>query len=704
MAYKQEHQYGYRDSLEKGDPEKVIKGEYFDDEFSAIEEAINKLDPNADGGVDIGEIDGLQELLDDKADKDHTHDEYLTEAPNDGKQYVRESEAWAEIVIPDDAGIEEPSSDGTPYARQVEGGQSQGAWVEAATPEDIEYLDGRIDAIEGNISGGGGFVEAPNDGNDYARNGLAPAWVKTYNADYIDDIETAYKNADAVLEGQINALEPYDDTQIKADLAAEEQARIDGDTALQDQIDGLPDQDFSWDSITGKPTDYPPSSHDHSTDEITGLDTELEGIKDDVADLEGAVGTLTGQLAMGGSYSASTGLVVTPNLSGFTAGQPLPDPATVLNTFVIVSESGSTPEELSEGDWLVAGSSGWVPIKYGTSGVVDWGNITNKPTEFPPEAHNQSWSTITDKPADYPPSSHDHAWDEITGKPTEFPPESHNHVVAEITDFDPADYQPVGDYATTKYVDDSIAAIDIPDSNIADGTQDGIVATWDSTANSGAGKWTPDSSLTIDASGDATFSGTVSSNNLETNRPTNGFFFKANYGDTGLFSSFNHSAGSQLEIFPLGGQMTVTGDATFTGTVTATAFVGDGSGLTGVGGGYDGSDAVKLTGNQTIAGAKTFSSNVTAPDFVATSDERVKDNITTAPVGLIDSLKGREWDWKESGEKGSGVVAQELEEVLPHLVHTDDDGMKSVAYNGLVAYLIEEVKALKAEVEALKDG
>jgi hypothetical protein len=48
------------------------------------------------------------------------------------------------------------------------------------------------------------------------------------------------------------------------------------------------------------------------------------------------------------------------------------------------------------------------------------------------------------------------------------------------------------------------------------------------------------------------------------------------------------------------------------------------------------------------------------------------------------------------------VVAQELEKVLPHLVHEDADGMKSVSYNGLVAYLIEEVKALKSEVEELK--
>jgi hypothetical protein len=35
-------------------------------------------------------------------------------------------------------------------------------------------------------------------------------------------------------------------------------------------------------------------------------------------------------------------------------------------------------------------------------------------------------------------------------------------------------------------------------------------------------------------------------------------------------------------------------------------------------------------------------------------------------------------------------------------VHTDDEGMKSVAYNGLVAYLIEEVKALKEEIKEMK--
>ena len=118
------------------------------------------------------------------------------------------------------------------------------------------------------------------------------------------------------------------------------------------------------------------------------------------------------------------------------------------------------------------------------------------------------------------------------------------------------------------------------------------------------------------------------------------------------------------------------------------------------GGGLDQNTAdaryVMKSGNSTVSGT------ITATNFVATSDERLKDNIITAPVGLIDSLKGREWDWSESGEKGSGVVAQELEEVLPHLVNTNDEGMKSVAYNGLLAYVIEELKDCRQRIAELE--
>ena len=45
-----------------------------------------------------------------------------------------------------------------------------------------------------------------------------------------------------------------------------------------------------------------------------------------------------------------------------------------------------------------------------------------------------------------------------------------------------------------------------------------------------------------------------------------------------------------------------------------------------------------------------------------------------------------------------------LSRCCPHLVHTNDSGMKSVSYMGLCGYLIEEIKMLKKEVEALKNG
>lgn len=110
-------------------------------------------------------------------------------------------------------------------------------------------------------------------------------------------------------------------------------------------------------------------------------------------------------------------------------------------------------------------------------------------------------------------------------------------------------------------------------------------------------------------------------------------------------------------------------------------------------------DGIDIT-DQTISMSGTYPGTFTATDVVATSDERKKEQITTAPSEVIAAIQGREWLWKESGEKGSGVIAQELEAAgLEHLVHINDDGFKAVSYNGLFAYVIEELKALRAAYE-----
>ena len=49
-----------------------------------------------------------------------------------------------------------------------------------------------------------------------------------------------------------------------------------------------------------------------------------------------------------------------------------------------------------------------------------------------------------------------------------------------------------------------------------------------------------------------------------------------------------------------------------------------------------------------------------------------------------------------------GVIAQEVEEVLPDVVHEGEDGMKAVAYGNIVGVLIEAIKELKERVEYLE--
>jgi hypothetical protein len=97
-----------------------------------------------------------------------------------------------------------------------------------------------------------------------------------------------------------------------------------------------------------------------------------------------------------------------------------------------------------------------------------------------------------------------------------------------------------------------------------------------------------------------------------------------------------------------------------------------------------------------------FSGIVTATDFNSTSDINLKGNIKTIENSLntLTQLRGVSFDWKETGKGSYGVIAQELEEILPELVKNGE--VKSVNYNGLIGVLIEAVKELKKEIEELK--
>ena len=91
------------------------------------------------------------------------------------------------------------------------------------------------------------------------------------------------------------------------------------------------------------------------------------------------------------------------------------------------------------------------------------------------------------------------------------------------------------------------------------------------------------------------------------------------------------------------------------------------------------------------------------------SDISLKENISTLdnPLAKVMQIRGTEYDWKEGNKNYSGhdigVIAQDIEKVLPEAVSTKPDGTKGVHYNKLIPLLIEAVKDLSNKVDDIKD-
>ena len=121
--------------------------------------------------------------------------------------------------------------------------------------------------------------------------------------------------------------------------------------------------------------------------------------------------------------------------------------------------------------------------------------------------------------------------------------------------------------------------------------------------------------------------------------------------------------------------------------------------------GNDGGSVITaLTLDMSAAGAATFNGDVNAPNFNTTSDATLKTNVETLTGSLdaVKSLRGVSFDWLENGGSEIGVIAQEVEDVLPDVVNTNEDGIKSVKYGNMVGLLIEAIKEQQAQIDELK--
>ncbi len=126
---------------------------------------------------------------------------------------------------------------------------------------------------------------------------------------------------------------------------------------------------------------------------------------------------------------------------------------------------------------------------------------------------------------------------------------------------------------------------------------------------------------------------------------------------------------------------------------------------------FVGSDNTKWTvngnnGNTWQSGTLTTVGDITSGgDVITNSDARLKSDVRTIsnPRQLIAGLSGKLYT-KDDKENQLGFIAQQVEEVLPQLVHTANDemGTKSVNYQGVIALLVEAVKDLQQQVDELK--
>ena len=115
---------------------------------------------------------------------------------------------------------------------------------------------------------------------------------------------------------------------------------------------------------------------------------------------------------------------------------------------------------------------------------------------------------------------------------------------------------------------------------------------------------------------------------------------------------------------------------------------------------YDAAIAAKAA----LSGA-SFTGVVTAPNFVSSSDARLKSEVETIAdaLALVSALRGVRFTM--DGNRQIGLVAQEVEAVLPEVVRADvDTGQLSVAYGNIIGLLIEAVKELTARVAALEEA
>ena len=115
--------------------------------------------------------------------------------------------------------------------------------------------------------------------------------------------------------------------------------------------------------------------------------------------------------------------------------------------------------------------------------------------------------------------------------------------------------------------------------------------------------------------------------------------------------------------------------------------------------------AESFNGSAWVA-ANFKAATATVTDLDTTSDQNLKQDIYNIenPVEKVKQISGVHFTWIETGKDSAGVIAQEVEAVMPELVTDKDEGYKAVNYMGIIGLLVETVKELENRIQQLEDS
>jgi len=110
-----------------------------------------------------------------------------------------------------------------------------------------------------------------------------------------------------------------------------------------------------------------------------------------------------------------------------------------------------------------------------------------------------------------------------------------------------------------------------------------------------------------------------------------------------------------------------------------------------------------IIGTANITGIVSVGNTVNALDFNSTSDIKYKTDVQNIEYALdtVSKLRGVSFVWKESEKSSFGLIAQEVQNIIPEIVSTNNLSL-SLNYDALIGHLVESIKELKSRIEVLE--